>query len=219
LGSETVPKSFQKAIIFPIFKKGDPKVTSNYRGICFQNALAKVFSALLLERLKNWVKNNNILTEFQAGFRKGYSTVDNIFSLTSIARSYIDSGKKLYAFFVDFRAAFDSTNRRTLNYQLSNIGISTAFLNVLQSLYTDNLAAVWDGEQLSEWLTTKAGVKQGCLLSPLLFSLFLNVITDSLPCGIQICGCSIKVLLYADDIVILAKSPVELQTMINDYDD
>jgi len=104
LGSETVPKIFQKAITFPIFKKGDPKVTSNYRGISFQNALAKVFFAFLLERLKNWVKNYNILTEFLAEFRKGFSTVDNIFSLTSIARSYIDSGKKLYAFFVDFRA-------------------------------------------------------------------------------------------------------------------
>jgi len=127
---------------------------------------------LLLERLKNWVKNYNILTEFQASFRKGYSTVDNIFSLTSIARSYIDSGKKLYAFFVDFRAAFDSIDRRTLTYKLSNIGISTAFLNVLQSLYTDNLTAVWDGEQLYEWFTTEAGVKQGCLLSPFLFSLF-----------------------------------------------
>jgi len=169
---------------------------------------------LLLERLENWVKNNNILTECQAGFRKGYSTVNNIFSLTSIARSYIDSGKKLYAFFVDFRAAFDSIDRRTVNYKLSNIGISTAFLNILQILYTDNLAAVWDGEQLSEWFTTEAGVKQGCLLSPLLFSLFLNDITDSLPCGIQICGCSIKALLYADDIVILAESPVELQAMI-----
>jgi len=46
-------------------------------------------------------------------------------------------------------------------------------------------------------------------------SLFLNDITDSLPCGIQICGCAIKALLYADDIVILAESPVELQAMIN----
>jgi len=142
LRSETVPKSFQKAIIFPIFNKGDPKVTSNYRGISFQNALVKVFSALLLERLKNWVKNYNILTDFQAGFRKGYSTVDNIFSLTSIARSYIDSEKKLYAFFVDFRAALDSIDRRTLTYNLSNIGISTTFLDGLQSLYTDNVAAV-----------------------------------------------------------------------------
>jgi len=61
LGSKKVPKSFQKAIIVPIFKKGDPKVTSNYRGISFQNALAKVFSALLLERLKNWVNTTIFL--------------------------------------------------------------------------------------------------------------------------------------------------------------
>jgi len=75
------------------------------------------------------------------------------------------------------------------------------------------LAAVWDGEQ--PWLTTEAEVKQGFLLSPRLFSLFLKDITDSLPCGIQIGGCAIKELLYTDDIVFLAESPVELQTMIN----
>jgi len=50
LGSETVPKNFQKAIIFPISKNGYPKVTSNYREISFQNALAKVFSALLQQQ-------------------------------------------------------------------------------------------------------------------------------------------------------------------------
>jgi len=45
LGSETVPKSFQEAIIIPIFKKGEPKVTSNYRGISFQNASLRCYSS------------------------------------------------------------------------------------------------------------------------------------------------------------------------------
>jgi len=86
-------------------------VKSNYRGIYFQNAIAKVFSALLLDRLKNWLKDYDILSEFQAGFGIGYLTVANIFSLISVASSYLYSVKKLYAFLVDFGATFESIEK------------------------------------------------------------------------------------------------------------
>jgi len=104
-------KKIKNAVYFPIFKKGDPKVKSNYRGIYFQNAIAKVFSALLLDRLKNWLKDYDILSEFQAGFGIGYLTVANIFSLISVASSYLYSVKKLYAFLVDFGATFESIEK------------------------------------------------------------------------------------------------------------
>ncbi|XP_059225904.1 uncharacterized protein LOC131997976 [Stomoxys calcitrans] len=68
---------FTKTIIYPIHKKGDLNEPSNYRGISFMNCVAKLFMGLINERLYNWVENYQILTEYQAGFRKNYSTVDN----------------------------------------------------------------------------------------------------------------------------------------------
>lgn len=175
----------------------------------------KIFTGVVLERLVKWVNDNNKLSENQAGFRKGYSTIDNIFTLTTLARSRIEKGQKLYVFFVDFKAAFDSIDRNALFYKLSNIGISSKVLNVIKSLYEANKAAVWDGNALSNWFETNRGVKQGCLLSPLLFALFLDDLSTQLPGGVTFDSLKIKTLLYADDIVIMAESHFMLQTMIN----
>jgi len=112
--------------------------------------------------------------------------VDHIFCLNTIARTYLDNSKKLYAFFIDFRAAFNSTDRRTPMYKLSNIGISTKFIQTLQSMYENNEATVWGGVNLSDWFFTESGVKNGCLLSPILFSLFLNEKNPAI-CQLQ-CG-------------------------------
>ncbi|XP_037959371.1 uncharacterized protein LOC119688776 [Teleopsis dalmanni] len=94
--------------------------------------------------------------------------------------------------------------------------MSTKFINVLSSLYTENRAAVWDGEHLSEWFATVSGVKQGCVLSPILFSIYIDDVVTHLSGGAFINGVNIKALLYADDIVLLAESPNCLQIMINE---
>ncbi|XP_055907465.1 uncharacterized protein LOC129942508 [Eupeodes corollae] len=210
-----VPDSFKKSVILPILKKGDPRNPSNYRGISFLNTVMKIFTGILLQRLTDWINENDRLSEFQAGFRKGYSTVDNIFSLTSIARMYVEKGKKLYAFFVDFKAAFDCIDRRSLFLKLSNLGVSTKMLRIFQKLYEENKSAVWDGNSLSNWFEPTTGVKQGCLLSPLLFSIYLDDLVTVLPGGVPFDGMSLKILLYADDIVVLSESPNMLQIMIN----
>lgn len=179
------------------------------------NSVTKIFTGVILDRLTEWIRQNDLLSEFQAGFRKGYSTADNIFTLTSIARTYLDNSKKLFVFFVDFKAAFDSIDRNALFYKLSNLGVSTKMLKVIQSLYEETMSAVWNGEEMSNWFRSKMGVKQGCLLSPLLFSIFLDDLVEFLPGGILFNGLNIKLLLYADDIVIIAETANMLQIMIN----
>jgi len=79
--SGEVPKSFKKSIVYPLHKKGDANNVSNYRGISFMDSISKVFTGVILDRIEKWVSENNILNEYQAGFLKGYSTVDNIFNL------------------------------------------------------------------------------------------------------------------------------------------
>lgn len=127
---EVVPELFLKAAVCAVFKKGDPNQPENYRGISMLSTLRKVFTQILYYRLINWVESNNRLSMFQAGFRAGLPTVDQIFALESIARRYINKKKKLYAFFVDFRAAFDTINRNSLLYKLSMIGMSAKFMSL-----------------------------------------------------------------------------------------
>ncbi|KAM8704295.1 hypothetical protein ACLKA7_008835 [Drosophila subpalustris] len=210
-----VPDSFRKNVIYPIFKKGNALEPENYRGISFINAVAKVFTSVILARLTKWVKMHDILGEHQAGFREGYSTVDSIFALTAIANHHLAQKKKMYAFFVDFKAAFDTIDRNSLYLKLSNLGVSTKMINIVKSLYCQNKTTVWDGKQLSKWFTTNLGVKQGCLLSPLLFSLYVDDIMSILPGGVKMGTERIKVLMYADDMVLLADSPSGMQSMID----
>lgn len=149
--------SFRKAIIYPLHKKGDYNDPQNYRGISFLNTSSKLFSAILYNRLTNWVKEKRVLNELQAGFREGYSTIDHIFSLMNIAEIYMKRNKKLYTLFVDFRAAFDSVPREALFYKLYMIGISTKMIRILIALYDNNLAMVWDGKCVSEEFANTMG--------------------------------------------------------------
>lgn len=168
-----------------------------------------------MQRIEAWILNNNILNEFQAGFRKGYSTIDNIFNLTSIVRLNFNIKNKVYAFFVDFSCAFDLIPRNSLLFKLSILGLSSKYIRILSKLYTNTSSQVWDGKNLSNSFNVNQGVKQGCLLSPILFSLYINDLHECLPDGVNISGVTVKVLLYADDLVILSDSPKKLQDMIH----
>lgn len=207
--------TFTTSIVFPVFKKGDVNQPCNYRGISFMNSIAKVMMGVLNERLYSWVEKYKVLTEYQAGFRRQYSTVDNIYNLASIVHIKFAEKKKLYAFFIDFKAAFDKVSRKALIYKLHLMGVSTKFVNLIGNIYNNTKSAVWTGEEISEHFETRSGVKQGCLLSPLLFALYLNDLHDYLGGGINLGTLNIRLLMYADDIVIMADDIKVMQTMVN----
>lgn len=204
------------SIIIPLHKKGDKSIVSNYRGISLKNSFDKLYSKMLYDKLLKFVTTNKTLSEFQAGFRPGYSTNDNIFNLCNIVKIKWKQGiKKVFCFFVDFRAAFDCVPRSSLFYKLYKAGVSTKFLNALRKLYKNTTNAIWNGNELSEWFETLTGVKQGCILSPILFSLYINDLCKFIGGGVMIGDCSINALLYADDIVLIAEDKAVLQKMID----
>jgi len=207
--------AFETSVICPIFKKGDRSDVANYRGISFMNCIAKILMGVLTTRLEAWLESNNILTEYQAGFRKNFSTADNIFNLANIVHLKFKEKRKVYAMFVDFKAAFDKVPRKLLFYKLRNIGLSTKFVNFVEMVYSSTKSVVWNGTSMSSDFETHIGVKQGCLMSPLLFSLYLNDIHEYLGGGLNIDDMNIRVLLYADDIVIISENIDVLQSMID----
>ena len=90
-------------IIIPIYKnKGINLDPENYRPITLLSCLRKLFTSILNNRLSKYIDENNILSENQSGFRKDYSTLDNIFSLYSLLEYHKSKKKKLYCCFIDF---------------------------------------------------------------------------------------------------------------------
>ena len=95
-----IPDQWLEGKIQPIYKnKGDPLDPNNYRPITLLSCLGKLFTATLNDRLSNFLGENDLLKENQAGFRKDYSTVDNIFSLYSLIEILKNEKKKMFCCF------------------------------------------------------------------------------------------------------------------------
>lgn len=207
--------TFRTSVIFPIHKKGDINAVGNYRGISFMNCIAKLLLGMINNRITEWTNRLQVLNEFQAGFRKGYSTIDNVFNLVSIINLKLAERKKVYSFFVDFKAAFDRVPRQQLIYKMHTIGLSSKIVDFIAKVYKNTKSTIWNGKELSGYFETKCGVKQGCLLSPLLFALYLNDLHDALGGGLYIDNLNVRLLMYADDIVLISDDKDILQKMIN----
>lgn len=218
---EKIPDEWKRSVIIPIHKKNDKLDCTNYRGISLLCSSGKVFSSIILQRIKR--RTDESLSEAQAGFRAQRSTIDQIFTLRQLTEKYEEYSKELYTCYIDFRKAFDSVWRRGLWAVMRHYGYPEKIVRILETAYTDTFSAVRVSGELTGWFRTVVGVLQGCVLSPLLFNIFLEMIItmalDEDNFGACINGEIISNLRFADDIAVLAEDTVSLQKMINNVAD
>lgn len=173
---EDVPQEWKDASLVTIFKKGDRTDCGNYRGISLLCIAGKAFARILLNRLETHIAPL-ILPETQCGFRPNRSTMDMIFCLRQLQEKCIEQDKSLYVVFVDFTKAFDTVGRSGLWQLLRKYGCPEKFTNMIRALHTGMNAKVQSTEETIHFAVTN-GVKQGCVLAPTLFSLFLSAMLD-----------------------------------------
>ena len=215
-----VPSIWTKAVIAPIHKSGkDPYEPLNYRGISLLSCVGKLYTSVLEKRIVNYCETLNLISDEQNGFRRDRSCCDHIFSLTSIIRNRLACGEDTYIALVDMEKAFDWIYRPLLLYRLLENNIDGKIYKAIKSLYTNTEAYVHiNAEVDTDWFSVPSGVRQGDPLSPTLFSIFINSLVENLKLldiGIDIGLSKVCILLYADDIVLIAKSEGELQTMLD----
>ena len=233
LNSGCIPEDWTLGIILPIYKnKGSPKEADNYRGITLLSCVGKLFTALLNKRLSNMVYANGIIGEEQAGFREGYSTMDHIFVLNTVIQLYLAKRKRLYCAFIDYKKAFDMINRTKLWSILLRSNINGKILTVIQNLYKHAKSCVRINHCLSDTFCCNVGLRQGENLSPLLFALYIKDFNNHISCnynGINPFAeytsevpdenldtyLKLYSLLYADDTIVLATSPEDLQKALD----
>ena len=214
---EKLPSDWKRSVIIPIPKKKDKLDCSNYRGISLLCHSSKVFSSILLRRIKN--RTEEILSEAQAGFRANRSTIDQIFVLRQLAEQYEEFGRELYVCYIDFKKAFDSVWRKGLWRVMRHYGYPEKIIRILEEMYNETFSAVRVDGELSDWFVTIVGVLQGCVLSPLLFNIFLEIIIatalDESDAGAMVNGEIFSNLRFADDIAVMAEGESDLQMAVD----
>ena len=160
--------------------------------------------------------SNGLLSPSELGFVQGNRTSDPHIILHNLVRKYCHKRKKrLYGCFVDFSKAFDCVPRDILMKKLEDRGINGKVLEIIKTLYMEDTASVKIGDTFSKPFKTNKGVRQGCVLSPLLFILFLSDLQarlDSSKDNVNLDkDTEISCLMWADDILILSETEEGLQ--------
>lgn len=216
--SGNFPDSWRCNILSPVYKKkGDKSLPENYRGIAVSSNLCKLFCSVLHERLSKFCSKASIVPDCQIGYQKNSRPSDHIFVLKSVIDKYLNRKKWLYCCFVDFRACFDSLSRKALIYKLLKNGVGGTFLEVIISMYQSVNYCVKVNNKISETFSSTAGVKQGGVLSPLLF----NILVSDLPeifdsCDpVMLWDKPLPCLQFADDLVLISSTSTGLQNAID----
>ena len=199
-----------------------------------------MYPTLILAKVLQII-SEDILPESQCGFREARGTIDMIFTLRQLQEKCAEQNEPLYVTFVNFSKAFDTVSRSLLWLLLSKYGCPDKFISLLRSFHDGMRASVSADGATSDEFGADHGVKQGCVLAPTLFTLFLAAVMYVANRGIQdgvivttrtdgrlfnigrlkaktkvrkICS---RDLMYADDTALVAHSASSLQQILDRF--
>ena len=211
-----VPESMNESVIVPIIKDKNKRVNDkrNYRPICLSNICSKIIEVVLFNRMSIFLQSS----PNQFGFKPKHGTELCVFAFKELLRFYKKHGSAMHVAFLDASKAFDRVNRRKLLYKLESRGVPTYILRLLSSELIGQCICVRWGSTHSDFFHIGNGVKQGGILSPLLFNIYMDDLSLQLhrqSIGCSVGGTVVNHMLYADDIVLFAPSAKGLQKLLD----
>ncbi|CAK1594467.1 unnamed protein product [Parnassius mnemosyne] len=211
------PEAWSRSAVILFFKKGDNALLKNYRPISLLSRVYVLFSRVITNRLAR--RLDDFQPPEQAGFRKGFSTIDHIHTLRQVVQKPEEYNLPLCLAYVDYEKAFDSVEIWAVLQSLQRCQVDCPYSEVLKCLYSRATMAIRVQNQSTKPIQLQRGVRQGDVISPKLFTAALEDVFKLLDWkgyGINIKGEYITHLRFADDIVLMAESLEGLSTMLND---
>lgn len=199
LSTGVFPSIWRKAFITPLPKVPDPCHLNNFRPISILPFLSKILEAAVHKQVSSFIFDNNLLSPFQSGFRPGHSTTTALLKVIEDVREGMENKLVTVLVLIDFSNAFNMVNHDILLTALQYYKFSSTVLYWFSSYLQGRQQAVRVDRTFSDWCNLTNGVPQGGILSPLLFSLYINFLTFSLDCSYH---------LYADDLQIYTQANV-----------
>ena len=186
-----VPSDWKMSNISAIFKgKGDSSDPTNYRPISITSCIGKMLEKIIFKYLYNYLETNQLITNFQSGFRPKDSTVNQLLEIYHKIIESLDKQKEIKFIFCDISKAFDKVWHDGLLFKLKKYGITNNLLSWFKSYLSNRKQRVITEGFKSNWENTLAGVPQGSVLGPYLFLIYINDIVKDINCNIR---------LFADD--------------------
>ena len=211
------PTTWTQSLVITLPKIGNLHLCQTYRTISLISHPSKVMLKSILNRLQPQAEE--IIAEEQAGFRAGRSTTEQIFNLRIPCEKYLQHQQNLYHVFKDFKNAFDRVWHEALWATMRKYNINASIIRAIQNLYDKARSAVLFNGSTEEWFRTTVGVRQGCLLSPTLFNIFLERIMcetlDDHEGSVSIRGRLITNFRFANDIVVNTEEEEEAGGLVD----
>ena len=211
-----LPSNMLSVVLVPIIKDKNGKINAkdNYRPIALASIMSKIVELLLLDRLGDALTTNCN----QFGFKPKLGTDMCIYSLKEIVDCYRKLNGTIFMCFLDASKAFDRVNHSILFQKLRNRGVPMYVIRILMFWYEHQTMFVkWAGE-MSEPFRVTNGVRQGGILSPYLFNVYMDGLSDKL--NMSRYGCitssrNVNHLMYADDLVLVAPSAKGMRELLH----
>ena len=203
LKTKQIPDSWHEANI--LFKKGDPKDIKNYRPISLLSHSYKVFTRLSQSRIERTL--DEYQPREQAGFRKGYSTMDHLQALNQTIEKSNEYNWPLCIGFIDYEKAVDTVEHFAIFEALRKTNINETYINNLQNIYSQATARIHLDKSVSDEFPIHRGVRQGDLLSPKLFTAVMEEVFKKVDIseGVNVDGENLSNRRFAEDVLFSTK--------------
>ena len=214
-----LPSDLEFAEVVTLYKKGKVEDPANYRPIALLDTLYKILTSLIQTRMANAIDER--ISQLQFGFRKKRSTSQPLFIARRIQDFAEASGDKLFLVFLDWEKAFDKIDQQMMIEAIERLNVPSKLIDMLKAIYKNPQFCIRDSEGNSTWRKQRAGIRQGCPLSPYLFICLMTVMFDDIHTQVdhKIAGHQTDCfnyweLIYADDTMLIGNRARELNILL-----
>ena len=206
--SGRMPEQWRDSVLIPIFKnKGDVQSCIIYRGTQLISHTMKLWERINERRLRSDMTFSNQ----QYGFMPGKSTTDTLFALRVLMEKYREGQKELHCVFVDLEKACNKVPIDEVWYCMRMSGLAEKYVRIIQDMYDDSTTAVRCAVGVTDGFEVKVGLHQGSALSPCLFAMVMDRMTD------EIREEAPWTMMFADDIVICSESKEQVEDKLESW--